>query len=681
MADVTISKRDLSDLRNEITLSEKMAEDKLLGQMREVVERYTGRHVPSIGLDWDIVLNEIYPIIQHELPAIFFRNPRAYMKPRNKTFIAKRTNKLTGEKEEVLLDSSKSAQTQEALTNYTLYRIRYKEEVRRVLLDSLLFKFGILWHGYKGNFGMTDEQSIYIQNEEIFVRRISPMQFSFDPTVTLARLDEARWIARSFDVSVRDLEEDDRLTVDPKIKGRPGFGMVLSKDAPAPSSNGGWDTRMLSSKTRTLLDYADEEYKKSSRSRFAKVYEILERPSPADRRNGSKGRIILWTPEQEKPLRVSAWPYKGEGWIAKVLMFNEVPDSIYGISDMEVFSTIADHKNLVINLQLRNAQANSKNLIFFNKSGMDEEEIQKIEAGEQNIVGVQSDAKPQAAALGGQASSELYLLDQRIQSNLDEKSGITDLKKGFLRSGEESATSVKIREAGASARPAYRQDVMADFLRDSVGLINDLVKQFLPYDEAVRIIGSLDLEWSENPTKEELQADVDCEIDVISMLPENPEDEAAKLKIILDLMVGAITNPQVMQKIMEEGNTLNISPVIKHLLLRMKLRDPEIFRAVRPEESMGFAPVAELKAAQANTEAALQGGEPPSPPAPGQDHAARLSVYSAAQRIFALEGRVSDILEQLILVQQALAQEEAEKNAPRAGQTVNLKAPKIENLT
>jgi hypothetical protein len=39
------------------------------------------------------------------------------------------------------------------------------------------------------------------------------------------------------------------------------------------------------------------------------------------------------------------------------------------------------------------------------------------------------------------------------RASLEDKSGVTDLKRGFLQSGEESATSVKIRNAGGGARP------------------------------------------------------------------------------------------------------------------------------------------------------------------------------------------------------------------------------------
>ena len=56
----------------------------------------------------------------------------------------------------------------------------------------------------------------------------------------------------------------------------------------------------------------------------------------------------------------------------------------------------------------------------------------------------------------------------------------------------------------------------------------------MPVDEAVRIVGSMDLQWSDKPTEEEIQADVDVEIDAISMLPESPEDEVAMLQQAID---------------------------------------------------------------------------------------------------------------------------------------------------
>ena len=85
----TISKERLVALKNEIKMAEALNKEDLEPILISSLRRYVGEHVPLIGQNWDIVLNEVYPVIQNNLPSIFFRNPRAFLKPRNKTYIAK----------------------------------------------------------------------------------------------------------------------------------------------------------------------------------------------------------------------------------------------------------------------------------------------------------------------------------------------------------------------------------------------------------------------------------------------------------------------------------------------------------------------------------------------------------------------------------------------------------------
>ena len=151
-----IDKDRLVALRNEILMSKKLIEEEIQPIVRESVERYLGEFLPIFGVDWDIVLNEVYPIIQNNLASTFFRAPRSFLKPRNPTFIIKRRDPITGQMEEIQADSTLSAKTQENILNYIITQIGYKKEVRKTLLDALLFPFGIMWHGYKGDFGMTE---------------------------------------------------------------------------------------------------------------------------------------------------------------------------------------------------------------------------------------------------------------------------------------------------------------------------------------------------------------------------------------------------------------------------------------------------------------------------------------------------------------------------------------------
>ena len=674
MAD--ISKERLIALRSEIKMSRKVIEEELQPIMRESLSRYIGDYVPTFGQDWDIILNEVYPIIQNHLPSIFFRNPRVFLKPRNPTFISRRRDPITGNMENIQLDSQKSATTQESILNYLLTQIGYKKEVRKVLIDALLYPFGILWHGYKGDFGMTEEQSIMIQNDRIFVQRISPFRFIKDPSVSYSDIDNAQWIGREIDIRLRDVVEDKSFDVDDKlVKGFKAFGDMVGTQS---MKNQGADKVNLAVSGRPLIDFTGKEFQESSSSKFVRIQEIFLRPTKKERREGKGGKILILTDEQQKPLRESDWRIKAEGWPAHILEFNAVNDRMFGIPDVNTYKQIADQKNVITNLQIRNAQENTKVWVGINSDGTNEEDVQKIQQGENTILVFEGD-KPigqrmSVSSPGGQASSELYLIDQRIQRNLEDKSGVTDLKKGFLQSGEESATSVKIRNAGGAARPAYRQDIMADFLSDSALYLNQLNKQFMSVKDAVRTVGSLDIEWSENPSKEELQADVDVEIDVVSMLPENPEKELQEFTQALTLMIDGIRDPAIAQKIQEEGKVLNLSPLIEQILVRLKIRDPDIFRNIKPEESEGFVSIREMREAKENIGAAISGQQIPFPPTPEDDHVAKIESYSTAFGILQAVGQVNESLQQLIQVHTALLQEFQSKQ-PQTGQKVNLSKP------
>ena len=688
-----LDKDELFDIRNQVIMAETLNREELEPIMTESLQRYMGKYVPKYGYNWDIVLNEVYPIIQTNLPAIFFRNPRAYLRPRSKTFIAKVFDPSVGKKVETQLDSQKSANTQEAILNYSLERIKYKAETRKVLLDALLFNHGILWHGYKGDFGMTEEQSLYVKDGMTFVKRICPTRFIKDPNVNMSNLDEAKWVGRIIDVPYKDFIEDDKFDIEKDVvKGFKGYGTPVGGNATGGKPTGivdeygnalrkgGGDVFRLDSVRRNLLDYSDKSFQNSKFSRFVRLYEIYKRPSKKESRNGEKGKIILLTFEQEKPLRVDEWGIKAEGFPSKILQFNELPDAMFAMPDLDTYKSIADQKNIITNLQIRNAQQNSKVYVAVAKDNNNEEDIQKIQKGDQTILMFEGDnvnGKMSVQSASGSASNELYIIDQRIQKNLDDKSGVTDLRRGVLQSGEESAASVKMRAASSSARPAYRQDIMTDFLKESLHYLNQLNKQYMPFEEAVRIIGSLDLQWSDKPSQEEIQAEVDVEIDPISMLPENPDDELAKLQQILNLMLQGIMQPEVAQKLQQEGMTINISPIIEQLLVRMKIKDPDIFRRIKPEESMGYASVQQLRFAQGNVEAAMR-GQPMQPPQPNDDHVAQLSVYLPIMQLLKEAGQEQtqafQALAQLVQVQQAMLQQQQDQQAS-AGQQIKIRKP------
>ena len=689
---IKIDEERLMALRNEIDMSIAYNNNELKPILDECLSRYNGTYVPAFASDWDIVVNEVYPIIQSYLPSIFFRTPRAILKPKQKTYITKKRDPVSGKMVEVQLDSSKSASSQESILNYSVVEeMDYKTENRKTLLDSLIYPYGILWHGYKGDFGMTEEQDFLISDGKVFVSRISPMKFIYDPSVSISNINEAKWVGRIIDVPLIDLIEDDKLDVDKKlIQGYKGYGTkVGGKSATTGNRFSALETfnqmngRDTSTPTKSLVDYADNDFNKSRMAKFVQLYEIFLRPTKKEAREGKKGYILLLTPEQSKPLRVNNWTIKAKGFPAKLLYFNDIPDVKTPMADIDTYKSIVDQKNVIFNLQLRNAQESSKIWVGIAENGADEDDILAVQRGDNSIIRFKDSddvrRNMMVASPGGSASSELYIIDQRIQRNLEDKSGISDLRKGFLQSGEESATSVKIREAGGAVRIAFRQDLMADFLISSFKYINQLNRQFKTVEDAVRIIGTLDIDWQENITREELQAEVDVDINVFSMLPENPERELRKLNTILALTTNALTNSTIMKKISEEGKTMNLTPIIEQMLTRLKLKEPNIFRNIDPKESQGFVSAQQLNEARANVQAALQGKPPPKPPNPEDDHRVKLEVYGQTAALLKQMGQMSEILDQLISQQQLLMQQVKNKgvNPP---QQIKLPKPTLETI-
>ena len=662
-------------------MSEALIEQELEPILDESLSRYMGTHVPHIGEHWDILINEFYPIIQTQLPAIFFRVPRSFLKPRQKTYITKKRNPTTGKKEDMQVDASQSAKTQEAILNYDIEQMKYKPEMRKVMLDALLAPYAVMWHGYKGDFGMTEEESIVIRDGKVFVKRISPLRFIYDPNVSISNINDAKFIARKIDIPMRDLIEDDKLDVDKSlVKGFEGFGnKVGTKKVMAQGGTNGRDEVKPHKLPNSLLDFAEKGFRDSTGARFVTVYEVFLRPTKKEKRQGKKGWILLLTDEQEKPLRVSEWNIKAEGFPAKILQFNELNDTAFGMNDIDTYKQLVDEKNIIINQQIANAAEMGKTWVGISADESDEEDIQAVQEGGNTIVKFKGDgdvrSKMMIATGAGQGSSELYSLDGRIQANLDNTSGVNDLRRGVLQSGEESAFSVRQRAMASSARPSYRQDLVTDFLKESFLYINQLHKQFVPFTEAVRIIGSMDLEWSENPSKEEIQADVDIEIDAISMLPENPEDELKRYTETLQLAVQAIADPIVAQKIAQEGKTVELAPLIEQILMRQKIRNPGVFRNLRPEESQGFVSVQQLREAQANVESAVTSQQLQFPPKEGDDHRAKLEVYMAMQKLLKGQDQINQNLTMLIQAQASLLQAEQDKEAKPG--PVNLPKPSV----
>ncbi len=54
-------------------------------------------------------------------------------------------------------------------------------------------------------------------NDDVFVRRIPPLRFIWDPSVSISNIDEAKWMGRIIDIPLQDLVEDSLRSLGAKI--------------------------------------------------------------------------------------------------------------------------------------------------------------------------------------------------------------------------------------------------------------------------------------------------------------------------------------------------------------------------------------------------------------------------------------------------------------------------------
>ena len=122
-------------------------------------------------------VNFVYPYIKTIVPAIYFKDPYIFTTARNGDDVAK-------------------ANVIEAIINYVWREINLKEEIKRVIIDTLFFGIGWLKIGYTAEFGKTIADSFvpqgqtdrktpegkviefneFIKEENVFGKRISPFR-------------------------------------------------------------------------------------------------------------------------------------------------------------------------------------------------------------------------------------------------------------------------------------------------------------------------------------------------------------------------------------------------------------------------------------------------------------------------------------------------------------------------
>ncbi len=489
---------------------------------KDNIKRYTGRfHRPMVLEDREFVdVNFVYAYIKTVMPAVYFKDPYIFIQSRGEEDIEK-------------------ANVIEAIINYVWKEVNLKEEVKRVILDTLLFGVGWMKIGYTAEFGRTIENSLqgqatdrktpegkviefneFIKEENVFGTRISPFnvfvprgyhRFVDMPYIIEERLEDIDAVKNN--KSYKNTSE-----LVPTHKLDTGFQAIKAPNMLASPTN-----KMAGSDNRDNVNKV-------------MLWEVWDK---------REQKVYTFGKGVKKALQERDWDLDIEGFPYIPLKFNTVPNNdeqshFYPISDIEpLIPQLTEQSRLRTSMVKHRKKFMRKYIV--EKGAMDQDQMDVLKEPETGLIAEVNDITKITPTADVTVPSDLYRINDVIKNDLMEISGVNQLMLGGGSApGVNTATEANMVAQGASLRVTEKQDQVEDFTRDAARKLIQIMRQFVDREFRLRtMIEGKDVDIT--GTREDLQAEVDVKIEAGSTQP--PTDTAIERKQLIDLAIGVLQQP------------------------------------------------------------------------------------------------------------------------------------------
>jgi len=488
MSDLTILKKpDAKIWKARIEIGQKKKKDAFDERAKRMREMFKGDHFPNAPEGDYIVINYCYAILKAILPQIYFQDPYLFLEAGDG---------------ETTSDSTKIA---EAVLNHYWYKMKVKRQIKKIVLDSLIYGFGLGKIGYntdtiKSKLESGADYTEMIKDEYPFIRRTSPLDIVFDTDVN--SIDDIKWLAVNYFPRIDDAKKNyknvddisgDYYNVSSSFVDQKKYGTAIQNDI-----------KRLS------------------------IWEIQDLVS---------GKILTVTNGVDKFIKDIDDPYKLDGFNYKFLYLNEVPDEIYPLSDLEQI------KDIVLELdktetQLLNHRAKGQRKIvseegiwssdeqrekFFNNEDMQNAEVR---AGAIDKIKI-FDASTIDAAL--------YNIQTELKDNLYKISATAENQLSSDSTTQKTATEASIIEAKSNIRNSERIDSVKDFTIDTAETLLKVLQQFMSKKISVKYADG----WEEF-TKDNIKGNFNVKINIGDMIKPNTAEDRARMSQVLAETIGAV---------------------------------------------------------------------------------------------------------------------------------------------
>lgn len=397
-----------------------------------------------------VVDNMVFANIRTIMPSINFRNPRIFVQAKKKPYKTKGG----------IYDTLGSSAILELLLNYYYRHLQAKREVDKCLLDALVGPWGIMRIGYtlstekiktKGTDGELLEVNELIKEDSPYVKRVSPMDFRVDIEAKDSHLNDASWIAYKWIKSLQDVKDNSeyentgQLKPNVKVQTEPDGGYVQKVD------------------NNLVFEASD-----------------IERVQGWDVWDKRTRKIYTIVDSHKKFLRDKDWPLEFDGFDCETLYFNENPDDLFPISDVEIYLKAQDELNRIRSLQLAHIRNVANRKYVAQKGKWEKAELDNITHGPDGTVGL-CETSPLDALIpvkDANMSQDIYLIQKGLRDAIRESAGIAQYERGVTQKFD-TATEPELIAQGVTIQRSERTGILEEFIKQIVKKLSQVLQQTL----------------------------------------------------------------------------------------------------------------------------------------------------------------------------------------------------------
>lgn len=513
----SLDTKELNRWKDRIVISNRKFKAQAEDNIKKWRDYYRGHQWNDtvMGYNDRTVDNMVFSNIKTIMPSINFNNPRIYAQAKKKPYRVA----------DGLFDTIAAGALYEILLNYYYKELEIKRQVDKALLDALIGPWGIIQIGYTLETEKIQDNKLLESNELIkgdscFVVRRSPLDFRVDPEAKDSHLYDANWIAFRWVKSLEDVKSNSSYKNTKDLKSNVKAETDFHK-----KTEGGLKT----SDNDSLKDASD--------------WERVEGWDIWDKRSN---KLITVVTSHDKELQNIDWPldYDG-GFPVEVLYFNENPDELFPISDVDIYMAAQDELNRLRSLHLDHVRRISQSKYITRENAFTSEELYKLKHGPSGTIAESKMAVSDSIVPLKDAgtSQDVYMAIRMLKEDIREGGRVSQFEKGIAQKFD-TATEPNLIAQAIGIQREERSAILGDFIKHVVRKLGKVLQQTMGEKEInlsteqfqqaqqyapgklEKIIGpdgmQVIMPWL-TMSKEDIQGEYEFDIEIGSLQPVNKE--------------------------------------------------------------------------------------------------------------------------------------------------------------